>query len=105
MRKAETQSTPREGRRMMSKCEAVQHSDQMVCDACALAWDMNDPAPPECENARLNTELKLSKKDAAITSYYAEGRRGDRKQQRGSVMDRDEMTRYNERPDFCLLAL
>ena len=90
----------------MSKCEAVQHSDQMVCDACALAWDMNDPAPPECENARLNTELKLSKKDAAfykscalsgeaplpgsepstagagdtkdaaITSYYAEGRRG-----------------------------
>ena len=92
----------------MSKCEAVQHSDQMVCDACALAWDMNDPAPPECENARLNTELKLSKKDAAfykscalsgeaplpgsepstagvgdekdaaITSYYAEGRRGDR---------------------------
>jgi len=42
----------------MSKCEAVQHSDQMVCDACALAWDMNDPAPPECENARLRDALK-----------------------------------------------
>lgn len=29
-------------------CEAKQRSDQMVCDRCALAWDMNDPAPPVC---------------------------------------------------------
>ena len=42
----------------MSKCEAVQHSDQMVCDACALAWDMNDPAPPECENALYRQSFK-----------------------------------------------
>ena len=29
-------------------CKARQHSDQMVCDACGLCWDMNDPDPPEC---------------------------------------------------------
>lgn len=33
---------------MSSKnCKARQHSDQMVCP-CGLAWDMNDPDPPEC---------------------------------------------------------
>lgn len=30
-------------------CEARQHSDQMLCDHCGLAWDMNDPDPPECQ--------------------------------------------------------
>lgn len=37
---------------MVSKrpgCEARQYSDQMQCGRCALAWDMNDPEPPECE--------------------------------------------------------
>lgn len=29
-------------------CQARQHSDQMVCEKCSLAWDMNDPAPPSC---------------------------------------------------------
>lgn len=29
-------------------CKARQHSDQMVCKQCDLAWDMNDPHPPEC---------------------------------------------------------
>ena len=29
-------------------CQARQHSDQMVCDACGLTWDMNDPEPPKC---------------------------------------------------------
>ena len=28
-------------------CHARQHSDQMLC-ACGLAWDVNDPDPPEC---------------------------------------------------------
>lgn len=28
-------------------CKARQHSDQMAC-SCGLAWDMNDPEPPEC---------------------------------------------------------
>lgn len=29
-------------------CQARQYSDQMLCAACGLAWDMNDPEPPEC---------------------------------------------------------
>lgn len=28
-------------------CKARQHSDQMTCE-CGLAWDVNDPDPPEC---------------------------------------------------------
>lgn len=28
-------------------CKAGQHSDQMLC-ACGLAWDVNDPDPPQC---------------------------------------------------------
>lgn len=31
----------------MSKCDAMQFSDQMSC-ACGNVWDMNDPYPPEC---------------------------------------------------------
>ena len=31
------------------KCNAVQFSDQMVCD-CGNVWDVNDPYPPECRN-------------------------------------------------------
>jgi len=31
----------------MSSCKARQHSDQMAC-SCGLAWDMNDPDPPQC---------------------------------------------------------
>lgn len=31
-----------------TRCHAVQHSDQVLCDACSLAWDANDPAPPAC---------------------------------------------------------
>lgn len=30
-------------------CKARQHSDQMLC-ACGLAWDKNDPHPPECRS-------------------------------------------------------
>lgn len=32
----------------MSGCNARQHSDQMICGPCALAWDVNDPEPPTC---------------------------------------------------------
>ena len=31
-----------------NRCEAVQVSDQMCCGRCGLAWDVNDPEPPEC---------------------------------------------------------
>ena len=30
------------------RCRAVQYSDSMVCDACALQWDTNDPDLPKC---------------------------------------------------------
>jgi len=29
-------------------CKAKQYSDTMICDRCALQWDINDPEPPEC---------------------------------------------------------
>jgi hypothetical protein len=31
----------------MSKCDAHQFSDMMVCP-CGLRWDVNDPEPPPC---------------------------------------------------------
>lgn len=33
-------------------CKAVQYSDQMVCHACGLYWDVNDPAPPACQRGK-----------------------------------------------------
>ena len=33
---------------MRNTCQAHQHSDQMMCGPCGLAWDINDPAPPSC---------------------------------------------------------
>lgn len=29
-------------------CEAIQCSDQKVCNRCGLIWDMNDLDPPKC---------------------------------------------------------
>ena len=29
-------------------CQARQYGDQMICAACGLYWDVNDPEPPEC---------------------------------------------------------
>lgn len=30
------------------ECLARQYGDQMICAACGLNWDTNDPEPPEC---------------------------------------------------------
>lgn len=30
-------------------CAALQHSDQMICTPCGLAWDTNDSCPPDCK--------------------------------------------------------
>lgn len=35
-------------RMIIEGCEARQRSDQMVCDACNLVWDVNDSMPPDC---------------------------------------------------------
>lgn len=34
---------------MNKHCRAYQASDQMTC-SCGLAWDVNDPEPPECRS-------------------------------------------------------
>lgn len=36
-------------RMIIEGCEARQRSDQMVCDACNLVWDVNDSMPPDCK--------------------------------------------------------
>jgi len=62
----------------MSKCEAVQHSDQKVCTRCGLCWDMNDPEPPECKPKPLTSKARgLSFRERALAAgqvrreYYA----------------------------------
>ena len=34
-------------------CLAYQVSDQMICGACMLVWDMNDCEPPACKRKKL----------------------------------------------------
>lgn len=29
-------------------CQARQYGDQLICAACGLNWDTNDPEPPDC---------------------------------------------------------
>ncbi len=29
-------------------CQARQYGDQLICAACGLNWDTNDPEPPQC---------------------------------------------------------
>lgn len=33
---------------MTRRCQARQVSDSMICRACTLTWDVNDPDPPAC---------------------------------------------------------
>jgi hypothetical protein len=35
----------------MTRCQARQYSDEMVCNACRLRWDTNDREPPPCGNS------------------------------------------------------
>ena len=32
----------------MTRCHAIQYSDEMHCPVCRLRWDTNDPEPPAC---------------------------------------------------------
>lgn len=38
-------------------CLARQHSDQMMCAACGLAWDVNDPDPPACRKVDRRSKI------------------------------------------------
>lgn len=42
----------------MSKCKAIQYSDQMSCHECSLVWDMNDNDPPACKSESLKVVPK-----------------------------------------------
>ena len=39
-------------------CEARQYSDQMQCARCGLAYDVNDPEPPDCLTREQASKLK-----------------------------------------------
>ena len=34
--------------RVPHACQARQYGDQLMCAACGLNWDVNDPEPPAC---------------------------------------------------------
>jgi len=38
-------------------CLARQYSDQMMCAACGLAWDINDPDPPACRKVDRRSKI------------------------------------------------
>lgn len=56
----------------MSKCYAVRYSNQMVCDLCCQAWDVNDVCEPACNppvaaHATLRDQFAI----AVISGYMA----------------------------------
>ena len=58
-------------------CQARQYGDQMICAACGLNWDTNDPEPPACR--KVDKRTKKAKEaaaglDAAMT--HAKARQG-----------------------------
>lgn len=58
-------------------CQARQYGDQMICAACGLNWDTNDPEPPACR--KVDKRTKKAKEataglDAAMA--HAKARQG-----------------------------
>lgn len=41
----------------MCQCLARQYSDQKMCAPCGIAWDINDPEPPQCGKYDSRTKL------------------------------------------------
>lgn len=59
------------------ECQARQYGDQMICAACGLNWDTNDPEPPECHKVDRRTKKAreaAARLDASIA--HAKARRG-----------------------------
>lgn len=42
-------------------CQARQYGDQMICHACGLNWDTNDPEPPDCRKIDKRAIAKVAK--------------------------------------------
>lgn len=62
----------------MSRCKAMRMSDQMVCRACNLVWDVNDPEPPECkaeQEAGTVAVIVGNRPSAALTAMLRAKRR------------------------------
>lgn len=49
-------------------CQARQYGDQLICAACGLNWDVNDPEPPQCHTFDART-----RKAKATAKFEAEG--------------------------------
>lgn len=45
-------------------CQARQYGDQMICGACGLQWDTNDPEPPQCGPVKIKTLRRGSNADS-----------------------------------------
>lgn len=45
-------------------CLARQYGDQMICHACGLNWDTNDPEPPDCRKIDKRAAAKVAKFEA-----------------------------------------
>ena len=54
---------------MNTHCEAIQYSDEMQCARCGLAWEVNDPEPPECTPQTL---VEFVEFEAAIVDSVAD---------------------------------
>lgn len=46
-------------------CQGRQYGDQLICAPCGLAWDTNDPEPPECRTNIKRGVAKVAKFEAA----------------------------------------
>ena len=51
-------------------CKARQYSDEMVCRACMLRWDTNDPDPQECNPKEEHPMPTSTKPDAKTQSKW-----------------------------------
>lgn len=49
------------------ECQARQYGDQIICAACGLNWDANDPEPPACKSIDRRT-----RKAQAVAKFEAE---------------------------------
>ena len=58
------------------ECLARQYGDQMICSACGLYWDTNDPEPPECHKVdRRSKKAKAAKEGLEAAMEHAKERR------------------------------
>lgn len=73
-------------------CRARQHSDQMLCE-CGLAWDVNDPDPPDCR-----AKVWPAPVSTAIDKFFVESKLAGVTVRRVK-MSCDELTRLRRERD------